>query len=226
MLVIGHRGAAGHKPENTLSSFQKALELGVDMVEFDVYVCRSGEVVVIHDDRLERTTNGSGYVVEKNFQELRQLDAGDSEKIPLLEEVLDLCAGKTKVNIELKGLHTAEAVWLVLEKYLKQGKFQEEDFLISSFDHFELKKFQNFNPQIKLGALLEGIPLSLAQFGEDVGAYSVNLSLDFVNKEIIDDAHKRGLKVFVWTVNHPEDFRKMKNLGVDGVFSDYPERMK
>ena len=226
MLIIGHRGAAGYEPENTLRSFQKAIDLGVDMIEFDVYVCRSGEVVVIHDDRLERTTNGSGYVIEKTFQELRQLDAGGGEKIPTLEEVLDLVAGKTKVNIELKGPNTARAVWTVAERYLQERKFEERDFLISSFNHWELKEFQKLNPRIKLGALLEGIPLTLAQFGEDLGAYSVNLGLDFVNQEIVNDAHRRGLKVFVWTVDHSEDMKKVISWGVDGIFSNYPDRVK
>src|SRR6056297_2287931 len=103
VLKIGHRGAMGYEPENTLRSFKKAIELNVDMVELDVYVCSSGELVVIHDDKVDKTTNGKGYVSEKSFDELRKLDAGMGEKIPTLQEVLDLIDKRAKVNIELKG---------------------------------------------------------------------------------------------------------------------------
>jgi len=102
-LKIGHRGAMGYEPENTLRSFKKALDLKVDMIELDVYVCKSDELIVIHDDKVDRTTNGQGYVVNKTFEELRTLDAGKNEKIPTLSEVLNLVNRKAKLNIELKG---------------------------------------------------------------------------------------------------------------------------
>ncbi len=102
-LKIGHRGACGYEPENTLRSFKRALDLQVDMVEFDVYTLAGGEIVIIHDDKVNRTTNGHGYVLDKNFEEIRKLDAGQGEKIPTLEEALDLIDKKCQVNIELKG---------------------------------------------------------------------------------------------------------------------------
>ena len=95
---IGHRGAMGYAPENTLKSFKKALELNVDAIELDVYICKSGELVVIHDDKVNRTTNGKGYVAEKTFKELRALDAGEKEKIPELKEVFDLVNKKVNIN--------------------------------------------------------------------------------------------------------------------------------
>ena len=116
MIRIGHRGAMGYEPENTLRSFKKALALKVDMIEFDVYVCKTGEVVVIHDDKVDRTTNGKGYVVQKTLQELTSLDAGKGEKIPLLEEALDCINKKVQVNIELKGEGTAEPVYKIIQK--------------------------------------------------------------------------------------------------------------
>src|SRR3989344_2919276 len=200
MIRIGHRGAMGYEPENTLRSFKKALALNVDMIEFDVYTCKTGEVVIIHDDKVDRTTNGKGYVMQKTLKELRSLDAGKGEKIPLLEEALDCINKKVQVNIELKGEGTSDPVYKIIQKYIKSG-WSREHFLISSFNHPELKKFSILDPKIRIGALLTGIPLNYAEFAEKMKAYSINLSQEFINKAFVDDAHKRKLKVFVYTVN-------------------------
>ena len=149
IIKVGHRGAMGYEPENTLRSFKKALELGVDMIEFDVYVCKSGELVVIQDDTLERTTNGKGLVIEKTLAELKELDAGKEEKIPTLEEIMDLADKKVKINIELKGDNTAKPVLNMIEKYVDEKGWKYDDFLVSSFNHNELKKFKELNPKIK-----------------------------------------------------------------------------
>ncbi len=133
MLRIGHRGACGYEPENTLRSFNRALQLRVDMVELDVHVCRSGEIVVIHDSKVDRTTGGTGYVADKTLDELRTLDAGKGEKIPTLQEVLTLVNRKVKVNIELKGTGTAKPVFQLLEKHVRELGWSYGDFLISSF---------------------------------------------------------------------------------------------
>ena len=223
ILKIGHRGAAGHGPENTLLSFKKALELDVDMVELDVQKCKTGELVGIHDNRVDRTTNGTGYVAEMSFEELRKLDAGKGEKIPTLHEVLDLVDKKTKVNIELKSENTAEEVEKNIEEYVNKGG-DYDDFLVSSFIHPELLNINN--EKIKLGVLITAIPVGLAEFAEKMNVYSLNPSIEFVNKDLVDDAHKRGLKVFVFVVNKKEDIERMKEWGVDGIFSDFPERIK
>lgn len=224
-LKIGHRGAMGYAPENTLKSFKKALELNVDMIELDVYACKSGELVVIHDDKLDRTTNGKGYVVEKNLDELRNLDAGQGEKIPLLSEVLDVIQRRSKVNIELKGENTAKPVHDLIENYVKNKSWEYEDFMISSFNHYELKKFGELNKNIKLGALIVGIPIGFAEFAQKINAHSVNLCVEFINQEFVDDAHRRGLKVYVWTVNDFDEIKRIKNLHVDGIFSNFPDRL-
>jgi glycerophosphoryl diester phosphodiesterase len=225
ILKIGHRGARGYEPENTLSSFSKALELDVDAVELDVYVCKTGELVVIHDDKVDRTTNGKGYVVDKSLEDLRELDAGGGQKIPLLSEVLDLVNNKVLVNIELKGVETAESVSKIIREYLEEKNWGVENFLVSSFDHPELRKFKDFMPKVNIGALITGIPETYAEFGERLNAYSVNLSAEFINEKFIDDAHKRGLKVLVWTVNDGDEMKKLKALNVDGMFSDFPDRL-
>lgn len=223
-LKIGHRGACGYEPENTLRSFEKALELGVDMIELDVHLCASGEIVVIHDNRVDRTTNGSGYVSAMSLDELGKLDAGKGERIPLLGEVFDLVKGRAQVNVELKGSGTARPVFELIEEQVKGGE-SCDDFLVSSFNHYELLEFLRYDTAIRIGALTEGIPLGYAEFAERLHASSVNISLEFICREFVDDAHQRGMKVFVYTVNDPEDIDLVKSLGADGAFSNFPDRL-
>ncbi len=225
IIKIGHRGAMGYAPENTLKSFKKALELNVDAVELDVYVCKSGELVVLHDNKVDRTTNGKGYIAEKTLDELKTLDAGGGEKIPLLSEVFDIIDKQVKINIELKGISTAKPVYELIENYVKNKSWKYDDFIISSFNHYELKKFKELNPNIKIGALIAGIPIGFAEFAKKINADSVNLCIEFINQEFVDDAHKRGLKVYVQTVNDLDDIKRMKNLNVDGIFSNFPDRL-
>lgn len=225
MIKIGHRGACGYEPENTLRSFRRALELGVDMIEFDVHKCKSGELVVIHDDRVDRTTNGKGYVSGMDLRDLKNLDAGKGEKIPLLSEVIGLVDGRTRLNIELKGPGTAADTCRVISDCVKTKKWTWKDFLVSSFNHYELRIVRREEPRIFIGALITGIPIGYSKFAERVGAYAVIPSIEFINRKFIDDSHKRGMKVFVYTVNDPEDIRRMKDMGVDGMFSNFPDRL-
>lgn len=224
-IKIGHRGARGYEPENTLRSFKKALELDVDMVELDVYVCKTAELVVIHDDKVNRTTDGTGYVTKKTLTELRDLDAGQGEKIPTLEEILDLVNNNSGVNIELKGPNTATPVADIINKYITKKYWSDNNFLVSSFNHRELAKFKKILPQVKIGALFAGIPFNYAKLAKELNAYSINLSQEFISQELVDDAHEQGLKVFVFTVNDNDDIQKIKSMGVDGIFSDFPDRL-
>jgi len=223
LLCIGHRGACGHAPENTLASIRKALELGAPCLEIDVYHV-DNRLVVFHDDRLERATNGTGYLLEQRFDHLRSLDAGGGERIPTLEEVFETVDRRAGVNIELKGPATARPVVGLLGELRRRG-WPGELILVSSFDHRQLAEVRRLDPAIKLGALIVGLPVDDAAFAAALGAYSAHLSLEFIDRRFVDDAHARGLQVFVFTVNHPEDIRKMAQLGVDGVFSDFPERV-
>ena len=223
MLCIGHRGAMGYEPENTLLSVEKALALGTSWIEVDVYVVE-GRLIVFHDQRLERTTNGKGYVVEQTFRYLRSLDAGKGQKIPTLNEVFDLVERRAGINVELKGYETVEPVTRLIKDYISNG-WSYEQILVSSFKHHKLKKMTDLEPRIRIGALLGGIPLHYAAFAEELGAFSVHLAHDFITNEFVEDAHRRGLKVFVFTVNHPDDIIKMCDLGVDGVFTNYPDRV-
>jgi len=223
LLCIGHRGATGHAPENTLASFKKALELGTPCVEVDVYYV-DGNLVAFHDDRLERTTNGTGYLLDRDFAYLRSLDAGDGEQIPTLEEVFETVNLRAGVNIELKGPGTARPVVELISALRKKG-WRDDLILVSSFNHRELEAVRRMDSQIRLGALLVGLPVDDAAFASALGAYSVHLSLDFIDRRFVDNAHSRGLRAFVFTVNHPDDISRMERLGVDGVFTNYPERV-
>ena len=225
VLKIGHRGAMGYEPENTLLSFKKALELNVDMIELDVHVCKTGEVVVIHDDKVDRTTDGKGYVAKKTFQKIRTLDAGKGQKIPILQEVLDMVDRKAKINIEFKGKGTAKPVFGIIEKYVKEKRWSYDDFLISSFNRHELQKFYQLNPKVRLGILIGRTAVGFERIAKKIHAYSVNAKMELVNKNFVDDARKKGLRVFVWTVNDFKDMERMKLLEVDGICSDFPDRL-
>ncbi len=221
MRVIGHRGAMGHAPENTLLSVEKALELGASWVEVDVQAV-DGHLVVFHDIRLERVTSGRGYVAEQSFSYLRSLDAGAGQKIPTLGEVFEQIDHRAGINIELKGPNTAAPVAELIGRRLELG-WDRERILVSSFNHPELMAFKTICPNIAIGPLIAGIPLEYAAFAQAMGAFSVHICLDFIDSEFVKDSHRRNLKVFVYTVNHPEDIARMRAMGVNGVFTDFPE---
>jgi glycerophosphoryl diester phosphodiesterase len=222
-FLFAHRGAKGYEPENTLASFAKALELGASWIELDVYVVE-GEVVVVHDDWLERTTNGSGYVTESSLEYLRSLNAGNGQQIPLLTEVFDLVDGNAGINIELKGPATATSVARMINESLATSNWHGDQFIVSSSNHPELLAFVKLMPEIRIGVLTSSIPLGYAEFAEPFRAWSIHASLECVNRDFVDDAHQRGMKMFVYTVNHPDDYSRLRKLGVDGVFSDFPDR--
>jgi len=222
--VIGHRGARGHAPENTLLALDTGIRLGAHWLEFDVQLHESGALLLFHDLTLERTTNGRGLLAAQPFETLRQLDAGQGQQIPTLEEALELIEQRAGVNIELKTADgTAEAVAGVVRNYVAAG-WPVEKFLVSSFHLPELWEFKQLAPEIPVGALVGGVPLDWAACAIELGAASLNLSSEFVDPRLITDAHAHGIKVYVYTVNDPAEMRALQALGVDGVFSDYPER--
>lgn len=221
--VLAHRGARGHAPENTLAAFDKALELGAKWIELDVQL-HDGAQWVFHDQRLERCTDGKGWLVDHTAAALRQLDAGGGQKIPLLQEVLEHLRGRVGLNIELKsGDGTAAAVATALRAALASG-WKPEQFLVSSFHLPELREFKRRLPEVPLGVLLCGVPLDLAAAASQLGAQVVSLDRDFADPGLIADAQSRDMKVFVFTVNEREDIARFRAAGVDGVFTDFPER--
>ena len=224
LFCFGHRGACGHEPENTVRSVRRALELGANGVEVDVYFA-DGRLVVIHDDTLERTTNGRGRVTKKSFAYLRSLDAGSGECIPTLAEIFDAVNRRAIINVELKGPRTAAPVAALIAEYVNRHGWSYGDFLVSSFDHARIREARQRCPGIRTGALIMKTPPGLAKFAAALGAWSVHASKRCVTPKLVADAHQRGLKVFVFTINQPGEIARMKTLGVDGVFSDFPERV-
>ena len=221
---IGHRGACGYEPENTLRSFERAIAIGVDMIELDVYQCVDG-LVVMHDDTLDRTTNGTGLVWEKTVAELKQLDAGKGERIPTLAEVFDLVNRRVKINVELKGPHTARPTAELIQKYVRQYGWQWDDFYVSSFDLDELARFKQLRPEVKIGGLYGSEAGPLAAFKKDCSAYfAIGIDKQSLTQQYVDEAHRRGLQLYVYTVNTVDEIRAMKKMGVDGIFCNYPDR--
>ncbi|MCC2658842.1 MAG: glycerophosphodiester phosphodiesterase [Panacagrimonas sp.] len=223
-LCIGHRGARGHAPENTLLSIDTGIRLGADMIEFDVQRCED-QLVVIHDPRLERTTTGQGRVEDVRFDYLRSLDAGQGQQVPTLQEVLDLVEARVSLNIEVKSAGgTATRIATVLREALAEG-WRPSQFLVSSFHLPELYEFKQAAPEIPVAALVCGVPLDWAGCAVELGAQALNISAEFADTRLLHDAHSRGLKVYVYTVNHPDDMQRLHAAGFDGVFSDYPDRV-
>jgi glycerophosphoryl diester phosphodiesterase len=223
-LCIAHRGASGHEPENTLPAFRKAIELKSDWIELDVYQVE-GELVVIHDDTLDRTTNGSGPVMDKSLAYLRSLDAGKGNPIPTLPEVLELVAGRAGMNIELKGPDTAAAAAALIERYVRGGSWRYDQFIVSSFDLKAVADFRRESPAVGTGAIFGRRPPRDCSFAHDLGIRSIHLRFGSFRQALVDDAHRRGLAVLVYTVNRRTDIMRMRNMGVDGVFTDFPERV-
>jgi glycerophosphoryl diester phosphodiesterase len=219
-LCFGHRGACGHEPENTLSSFAMAIDLGCPWIELDVFAVE-GELLVIHDDSLERTTNGTGDVKTSSLAYLRSLDAGEGQQIPTLQEVTSLVDRRCGINVELKGPDTARPVSAFLSTLCAHG-WDEHQFLLSSFAHRELAKS---DPRFRLGALFyKPVPDYFTRTAR-LNAYSINLSRKLAEPWLIGQAHDQDLKVYVYTVNESVEIRQMMQMGVDGVFSDYPDRV-
>jgi len=221
--VIGHRGAMGLEPENTLRSFEKALSLGVDGLEFDVQNIH-GELLVFHDESLERTTNGEGKLLNHSVEALRKLDAGKGEQIPTLAEVVELIGEQAFINIELKGFDTASLV-MKLVRMLDRKRFKKEQFIISSYLFSELSLVHELDPEIRLGVIADEYPTIALEFADEIDAYSFHPSFSLLDKALVDDAHDAGMKVYVHTVNDLEKINHSRALGVDGVFTDYPDRV-
>jgi glycerophosphoryl diester phosphodiesterase len=218
-LIIGHRGAAGLEPENTLRSFARALEIGVDAIELDVY-CVDGKLVVIHDDTLERTTNGRGNVMATSYEALRRLDAGAGERIPTLDEVLDLIAGRVTVNVELKGEGTAAAV------AERVATHPDDDLLISSFDHRELRRFRAAAPKARVAPLFHKASSRMFDIAGALSAWSINLAVELANADRLRAIADNGYRSLVYTVNDEAVASRLRDDGAGGVFTDFPERMQ
>lgn len=225
-LVIGHRGAKGHVAENTLASVKKALALGVDGIEIDVFVCSTGELVVFHDKTLDKLTDATGYIEELSLDSIRKISVLNQEPIPTLAEVLDEVSGKAILNIELKGEGTAHPTHDLLEYYFSKGKLKADEVFISSFNWEELNLFYELNQQVPIAVLIEDKdPLNALAIAEKLNAIAINPDQKTLTKANVRQIKEAGFKIYPWTVNAPRDIQRMKGLKVDGIITDYPERV-
>ncbi len=230
ILAIAHRGANTIAPENTLKAFQKAIELGADFIEFDLWRTKDGHLMVSHDNSLLRRARKIGFMTKKTLSELRSLTVGDNEKIPLLSEVITLAKGKIGLMCELKARNIASEVVEILEK---EGMLDSS--IIISFHHEQLVKIKKSNPSIKVGAILPtGVgwilnwiikkPMITSASKHDF--FSINLFYPLINKAFVDLAHKKGLLVYPWTVNSKKTMKKLIKLGVDGILTNDIQALK
>jgi glycerophosphoryl diester phosphodiesterase len=231
-MVIGHRGAAGEAPENTLASFQLALAQGADGIELDIHLTKDGEIVVCHDPTIDRTTNGNGYIVEMEADEIKRFDAGGwfsqayaGESIPTLTEVFELVPDSIMINIEIKYAYQGQLETLLLDFLRKRNRL--EHVVISSFDHKCMQRIKKAETAAKVGLLYAANLIDHAgyasQFGVDV--YSIHPHYQLIEKDDVRNAKAAGLETYPYTINLEEDFRKMVEYGVSGIITDFPAKL-
>ncbi len=218
---IGHRGASGHVLENSLESIQKAIELGADGIELDVHVCASGEVVVFHDFTLDRLTNTIGPIAEFSLSELKQLKLKDEFIIPTLKEVLEFTKNKCWLNIELKGSNTALPVF----KMLNDLDFKTADVIISSFQIDELKTFSQLSDKFPLAVLTQASIEQAIDLATEIKAKAIHPHFSLLTEESCEKAKDLSLQINTWTVNEKADIEHVKRFPIDGIISDFPDRI-
>lgn len=215
MLKIGHRGAKGHLPENTLASFEKAIALGVDMIELDVWLSSDKIPMVIHDETIDRTTSKTGLVTDYIAKELQHLG------IPTLRDVFELVDNRCEINVEIKTFSATQAVLNLIAK----NTFNQSKILISSFDWNALQEVRFHDEDIRIGVLSEtDLDLAIA-FAKFIKAEAIHPYYHLLTAENVEKIKEKGFKVFPWTINEPEDITFVKSLEVDGIITDFPERL-
>jgi glycerophosphoryl diester phosphodiesterase len=243
VLVIAHRGASELAPENTKAAIKKALEIGVDMIEIDVHQTRDGKIILLHDETVNRTTNGKGKVKDLTFDEISKLDAGSwfsehfkGETVPALEEILNEISGKARLLIEVKK---DSRTYPGIEKNIMdliQKHNASSWCIIQSFETRVLKNFLELKDKVEMHKLVTGdvpvLPLHVDAKIQTGSIYqydyvaSINLFYKFLTKRKINRIHNQGQKVFTWTVNGEEDMRRMIKMGVDGIITNRPDVLK
>jgi glycerophosphoryl diester phosphodiesterase len=220
VLRIGHRGACGHAPENTLASIEQAIAFGCALTEVDVQRTADGSLILLHDERVDRTTNGKGLLAEMNLEAVRKLDAGRGQKIPALDEALKTAHGRISLILELK----AEGLAYDVCGIVRASGFPGE-IIYASLLHDELQHVRRADPDARTLVLFKRLPKDPAAEAIRLQATHVGLRFDTATLPFVKALHKARLTVFVYTVNKPADIAKMRSLGVDGIVSDYPDRM-
>jgi len=219
-FVVGHRGAAGLEPENTIRSINRAIDIGVDAVEVDVRRSKDGELVIMHDPTVDRTTNGHGRVSSFTLKELKALDAGKGERVPTLDELISSMRGKVDLFIEIKE---PETVPDIVDHIEEEGVAPSTTFV--SFFHNSLLEAKQLSPYSRCGAIFSCDPADPSRLALDVKADLVLPNHSYMTERTVREAHARKLLVQTWTVNNPDDLARVVKFGVDGVASDFPNVM-
>ena len=229
MLTIAHRGASGCRPENTLAAFERAAELGADMCELDVQLTSDGVLVVIHDDTVDRTTDGRGRVDAITFDALRRLDAGcrfgdgrfAGARIPTLDEVFAATRGRCGLNIELKAPGSERAVAPIIRRFDALT-----DSIVSSFEWDALARLGQIDPAIRLGYLGDKHPRRMLDATARAHAFALCPEAGLVTADFCAEAHRRGLAVYTWTVDDEAAMKALAAAGVDGIMTNFPGRLR
>lgn len=216
--IVGHKGASGYAPENTILSFQKAIELGCDKTELDVRLSKDNQLIVIHDPEVDRISNGQGLVSKMTLEEIKRLKCPENQEIPILQEVIDLCKDRIDLLIELKAEGTGEKVnQIILKNQLLSS------VLVISFKLNLIKEIKELNPKIKTGFIFEEDNKGLWDLAEIVPFDYICPKSSLVNEEMVKKAHDLGLKVHAYEVNRKKLADYLIELGVDEIGTDFPK---
>ena len=216
--ILGHRGAMAYEPENTLRSIRRALDMGVDAVEVDIQLSKDGRLVVIHDATVDRTTGGRGRVKDLTFSELRRLDAGEGERIPSLDEALEMVKGRAQLIVELKQ---PDAAAPALTFFRQQRAFEHATLI--SFWHPVVKALKEQEPRLRTGVLMVGCPADPGSLGRAALADLLVLQYRYVNGKLVAAAHQHGLQVYVWAIDDIEILKPYLKMNLDGIASNRPD---
>ncbi len=222
MLCIAHRGGPG--PENSLEGIRRSLAIGAPAIEIDVWQFH-GELWVTHDRRLGREIAGHEVLPDLSLEQLEALRLSNGEPLPRLRQVLELVGERALLNIELKGLGCADVLKKQLTAYSQDSGQSLEPYFVSSFDHTQLAQLQQTLPEVRRGLLLYGVPLDLPQTIDALAPYSVNVSMDFMPEALLKTCRDKGKKIWVYTANHPTDWRRLVEAGMDGIYTDHPDAL-
>jgi len=226
-LSIGHRGAKGYVAENTFESISKAIELGADGIEIDVFKCLSGDLVLFHNKDLKDLTGESGQIENLTINELEEFLVLGKYKIPTLNDVLRKIESPLFVNIELKGSDTARATSKIIADFSRRTSWTQDNFIVSSFYWNELKKFRSIDDNTPVGVLVsKSVSINEAiEFGKKINAQAIHPNYQLLDEITVKKIKNNGFKTYTWTVNNRDDINFMKKIKVDGIISDYPDRI-